>query len=113
MRQATPVLPGHETLIKETVIGVGQPQYDPLPAIIVPGHRGEVITRWELTDQEKILLLSGGHIYLSILTYSDRLQPIMLRVATPEMVIDEQREVELPRNTIAADLTTSDETPPS
>lgn len=113
MRSATPVLPGHEKMIAETIMGKGQPEYDPLPAILVPGPDSEVLTRWELTDEEKILLLSGGHVYLSLKTFGNPVQPVLLRIATPEMIIDEPREVQLPRETLKPDVSTEEEAPPS
>lgn len=108
MRPATPVLPGHEKLIKETVVAKDQEEYMPLPSIIVPGPDGEVLTRWEMSDEEKALLLSGGHIYLSCWTFGGPLQPLKLRVATADMIIEEERAVELPRNTIEPDVTAED-----
>lgn len=113
MRPVTPVLPGHEKLIAETVVAKDQEQYNPLPSIIVPGSEGEVLSRWEMSDEEKILLLSGGHVYLSIMTFGGPLQPILLRIATPDMIIDEKRAIELPRENMAVDVTTKAEAPPS
>lgn len=113
MRPVSPVLPGHEKRIAETVIAKDQTQYLPLPSIIIPGPDGEVLTRWELTDEEKILLLSGGHVYLSIWTFGGPLQPINLRVATPDMIVDEERDIQLPKGEITPDISTKDEAPPS
>lgn len=87
MNPASPVLPGQEH--RETVYAKDQPAYLPLPAIVMQGPEREVLTRWELTNEEKILLLSGGQIYLSIWTFGQPLQPIRLVVAKPEDIVAE------------------------
>lgn len=93
MNPVSPVIPGQDVGVTETTFAKDQPQYNPLPSIIIPGREGEVLSRWELTEEEKALLASGeGHIFLSLSTFGQPLQPIRLRVATPEMVMSEQRE---------------------
>lgn len=64
MNPAQPVLPGQEH--REIIYAKNQPEYLPLPAIVMQGPEREVLTRWELTNEEKIVLLSGGQIYLSL-----------------------------------------------
>jgi hypothetical protein len=58
------------------VFGKDQPQYQPLPALRMPD--GEVITCWELTDDEIERISKNKCIYLSQLTFNGPLQPIML-----------------------------------
>lgn len=112
MRPATPVLPGQEKMLAETVIAKDQPEYNPLPSIIIPGPDGEVLTRWELTDEEKVLLLSGGHIFLSLFTFGGKLQPIKLRVATTEMIVEEERNIQLSKDDLPPQISHPD-APPS
>jgi hypothetical protein len=113
MIPSSPVLPGYEEMIAESVFAKDQPQYLPLPSIIIPGPDGEVLTRWELTNEEKALLLSGGSIYLSIWTFGQPLQPIKLRVATPKMIVEEQRDIMLTDDNPTPDVSTVEDAPPS
>lgn len=94
MNPVSPVLPNQEH--RETTFAKDQPQYLPLPAIVMHGPEKEVLTRWELTDEEKIALLSGGQIYLSVWTFGHPLQPIKLRIAHPEEIAEEYGLVQKP-----------------
>ena len=93
MKASSPVLPGHES-IPETVFGAGQPQYTAIPAVIVPGPEGEVITRWEFTEEERAAIAGGASLYLSVLTFGKSFHPVLLRVATADEIMDEPRSVE-------------------
>lgn len=99
MNPVSPVLPNCK--VKEVCYAENQPQYLPLPAIVMSGMEKEVLTRWELSNEEKIALLSGGQIYLSIWTFGQHLQPIKLRVAQPEEIVEEYRLVPLTVNNTA------------
>lgn len=58
-----------------------QPEYLPLPA-----HRkedGEVVSCWELTDEEIQEVIKTKKIYLSLLTFNKRIQPQRLSVENP------------------------------
>ncbi len=63
--------PGHNV-----VMGKNQPEYLPLPALKMPD--GEVITCWELTDEELEKVKESHRIYLSQLTFNRPLQPVKL-----------------------------------
>lgn len=97
MKPASPVLPGHEHVIKETVFGAGQPQYTSLPAVIVPGSEGEVLTRWEFSEEEKLAIANGASLYLSVMTFGRSFHPVLLRIASADEVMDEPRRVDLNR----------------
>jgi len=58
------------------VIGDTQPQYKPLPALLMSGKEGEVITCWELTQEEIDEIVANRCLYLSQLTFNNPLQPI-------------------------------------
>lgn len=67
----TPIeFPGHNI-----VFAKDQPEYQPLPAMIMPD--GQVITCWELTKEEIEQISSTGKLYLSQLTFNQPLQPIL------------------------------------
>lgn len=53
-----------------------QPEYQPLPAMKLPD--GSVITCWELTEEEKEIVLKTGKIYLNQLAFNQPLQPVLL-----------------------------------
>lgn len=57
-----------------------QPQYRPLPAVIVTSPNGEeeVTTEWELSDEDRVVLFEGGRIQLKLWTFRKPLQPIHL-----------------------------------
>lgn len=79
MKPITPVVPGSNT--PEVVYAKDQPEYIPLPA-----HRtddGLVVTRWGLSIGERLRLLLGGSIWLSVLTFNRPLQPIRLDTRCP------------------------------
>lgn len=65
------------------VYGAKQPEYVPLPA-----HKaddGTVTTCWELSPEELKQIQETGVIWLSLLTFNQPLQPILLRTEKPEL----------------------------
>lgn len=78
MKPMSPVHPGQPEV--EVTIAKDQPQYIPLPAVIV-GDR--VVTRWSLTFKERIRILFQGSMWLSILTFGQPLQPLKPQVECP------------------------------
>lgn len=65
------------------VYGKNQPEYQPLPA-----HRtddGTVTTCWELSPEELKQVQETGVIWLSMLTFNQPLQPILLQVEKPKL----------------------------
>lgn len=73
-----PVMPGDEFKGDHYVLGVDQPEYEPLPSRITDD--GEVYTLWEFTDEEIALIRDGKRLALRILTFHDALQPVALAV---------------------------------
>jgi len=63
----SPVVEGLEPY--EVVFGADQPEYRPLPALVGPGPERRVMSRWQLTDEERQLVADGGGVYLSLWTY--------------------------------------------
>lgn len=53
-------------------------RYDPLPCVQTPG--GQVLTRWRLTPEERQRILAGEDLYLRVLTFGEKLQPVSLTV---------------------------------
>ena len=63
---------------QNVIFGNDQPEYLPLPALRMPD--GEVITCWELSDEEMMDIIQTKRIYLSQLTFNQSLHPVMLKV---------------------------------
>jgi hypothetical protein len=68
---------------KVIVFAKDQPQYIPLPAVVLDGVHGRVITRWTLTEEERQAVLEGADLYLELLTFGQPLQPMRLTVGGP------------------------------
>lgn len=59
--------------------GKGQDEYSALPARIDP--QGVAITCWELTWKERLKILFGKPIYLLVLTFNSKLQPVIIGIS--------------------------------
>lgn len=64
-----------------------QPEYNPLPAMRIPTPMGEVITCWELSDEELEYVMKTKRIYLSQLTFNSALQPIRMMTDLADGII--------------------------
>lgn len=78
MTTVTPVVAGLEQF--EVVFGANQPEYEPLHALVGRAPEVRVISRWELTPEERQLIADGADIYTSQLTFNDRFQPLNVQV---------------------------------
>lgn len=68
----------------EVVYAADQPEYSPLPAIKSKDTPGLVLTRWRLTDSEREAVSLGADIWLSVFTFNQPLQPVLLEVPVCE-----------------------------
>lgn len=84
MDPASPVLLNFSA--PEIVIAKDQPQYRPLPAVVV---NGMVTTRWRLSWRDRLIVFLGGNIWLQILTFGNPLQPVKLSSEEPQMTDEE------------------------
>lgn len=66
------------------VYGAGQPEYTPLPAKRFENKSGQVNTCWELSPEEIKRVQETGVIWVSLLTFGQPLQPILVAVDEPE-----------------------------
>ena len=68
------------------VFGANQPEYHPLPAERRgnPGT-GEIVTCWEFSPDELKKIAETGQIWLSLLTFGQPLQPVLLSVEKPDI----------------------------
>lgn len=67
------------------VYGANQPEYIPLPAEKRPGCSGEIVTCWELNQNEMKIIQETGKIWLSVLTFGQPLQPVLLTIDKPDV----------------------------
>ena len=68
------------------VFGANQPEYRPLPAERVGNAVvGQINTCWELTPEELKTIAETGRIWLSVLTFGQPLQPVLLSATKPEI----------------------------
>ena len=61
-----------------------QPQYRPLPVVLLEGSEGRTISRWSLTNAERKAIADGADLYLQQLTFGDSFQPILPTIGLPE-----------------------------
>jgi hypothetical protein len=57
------------------VIAETQEQYEDLPSVRTPG--GQVITRWELTDEERAAIAAGGDVWVTLFSHG-AITPILV-----------------------------------
>ena len=68
------------------VFGAEQPEYQPLPAERVgKDQTGQINTCWELDPDEIKKVQETGQIYVSLLTFGQPLQPVLVSVDKPDV----------------------------
>lgn len=80
MHPLSPVIPSSAN--DEVVYAKDQPEYQPLPCIKTPD--GAVLTRWSLNEQERRQVAEQGYVYLTVMTFNQPLQPLLMTVDPPE-----------------------------
>lgn len=65
------------------VYAANQPEYEPLPAEYCGGKYGQINTLWELSPEELKQVQETGKIWLSVLTFGQPLQPVLLTTEKP------------------------------
>jgi len=84
MQSIKDIVPGYDIPKEEFVVfAQEQPQYNVLPAWRGDRTDGMVVTRWKLTWRERLCILIGGTIWLSVLTFNKPLQPVMMHTECP------------------------------
>ena len=79
MKPISPVIKGYEAV--ETVFAKDQPEYLPLPALILHGSQRPVLSRWQLDDEERAAITRGSDILLTQYIFEDLYYPVQLEVA--------------------------------
>lgn len=86
MFPVSPVLPSYQE--HEIVLGANQPEYTPLPAVVLESASQPMITRWRTTQEERDMIANGADIILQQLTFKSRFQPVNLQVVMPDGLPD-------------------------
>jgi len=68
---------------QNTVFAKDQPEYQPLPALV---DKQQVISCWELSDDEIKTILETKKIWLSLMTYGYPLQPIYITTNKSDVI---------------------------
>lgn len=82
MEPVSPILPGIDR--PEFILAANQPEYIPLPAIVVDAPSRPMVTRWRLSEHERLMITNGADIVLQQLTFGSRFQPVNLQTVMPD-----------------------------
>jgi hypothetical protein len=72
-----PVIKGLEQ--HERTYAKDQPEYKPLRCLVSP-VQGRVLSRWDLTEEQRKAVAEGADIFLVCCTFGKPLQPILMAV---------------------------------
>lgn len=67
------------------VFAKDQPEYQPLPALIIDSPKGEVVSCWRLSFKERIQVLIFGRVWMSLMSFNKPLTPSYLAVNRKEV----------------------------
>lgn len=84
MEPVKPVIIGHDNDRREVNYAEDQPEYRTLPTLKTKD--GQVISRWELSDEELETIKTTKSIYLINHTFNQPLQPILMTVDKADVV---------------------------
>lgn len=73
MIPVSPVIKGYEQ--HEVVFAKSQPEYLPLPALVLEGEEKPVVSRWRLDDEERKKIAAGEDILLTQNIFSGHVCP--------------------------------------
>lgn len=91
-----PVIPGYTpsdtaNCVETAIRGNGGEIID-LPALISKTSEREVISRWGLTPEERLMAYLTGDIYLKVCTYGHPLHPQLIQTERPKVLGDSMEE---------------------
>ena len=89
MKPVSPVIPNESH--KEIIVAEHQDEYQNLPSIRLADQ--SILTRWELTDEEKAIVAETGSIYLLMHTFGKPVTPVLLMAEQPQIVYQESETV--------------------
>lgn len=59
------------------ILGKNQPEYQPLPVMVFDTPEREMISCWELTDEEVSEIVKNKKIYFQQMTFGNPFQPVL------------------------------------
>lgn len=68
-----------------------QKEYLPLPVIKENASPNHVISCWKLSWKERFQLLFSGNLWLTVLTFNQPLQPILLDCSQPKFNLEQNQ----------------------
>jgi hypothetical protein len=68
----------------EVIFAEHQPQYTPLPVALRVD--GRLVSRWRPTEDERKAIAEGKDVFLTVLTFNEPLQPVLLTVGGAPVV---------------------------
>lgn len=86
MKPVSPVLPGYD--VAEVIFAKDHPEYMQLPAVRVQSAEAQVLTRWQLSDEDRQKIAAGADLYLWVSTFGQPLQPVELEIATANEIME-------------------------
>jgi len=86
MKPVSPVMPGYSEPY-EFILAKDQPEYVPLPVVLIEGEEKRLASRWEFTEEERKLIAEGGSLLLQQLTFGPPFQPVAMEVVSKEMSV--------------------------
>ncbi len=91
MKPASPVIVGLEQY--EIKFGDGQPEYQVLPALRSTTPEHAVLSRWEPSPEERLMIANGADIFVTVWTFDHLYPPTLVRVmnknSSPKLISDE------------------------
>lgn len=69
---------------QNVIFAKDQPEYNPLPAF--KDEKGNVVTCWDLSDEEIERLIQTKTIYLTVKTFNNPLQPVFITTEFEEVL---------------------------
>lgn len=91
MKPVSPVLPGYDD-IPEMAYAKDQPQYGLLPVVKIDGPEGQILTRWQPTEDERARIAAGQDVYLWVCTFGQPLQPLLVEVKSADEIVSPAAE---------------------
>ena len=73
----------------------GQDEYNSLPALRLDSDQGEVITCWELSFKERLILLVTGKVWMNLISFNKPLTPSLLSINRKDMYSHKEDKVKL------------------
>jgi len=69
-----------------------KPIYFPIPGLIKRGKRVPIMSRWEPTPEERVQIAAGADILLTVSTFGDMMQPVLLDVVPKDMTLEQYED---------------------